>query len=65
MSDDRISKIADDVSYIKAKIEELPRLRSDVDELKSKADKSIGFLAAYGVFSGGIGASLAKLFGIH
>lgn len=59
--DDRINKIADDVAYMRAKMEVIPQLQEDVSVLKSKADKGIGFLTALSFFSGGMGAIISKV----
>lgn len=62
--DERINKIAEDVAYMRAKIEVIPAMREDIDELKRAKDKSLGFLAGVSVLCGGLGAYITKFINV-
>ena len=61
--DDRINKIAEDVAYMRAKIEVIPELQTDVADLKKKAERGIGFLAGVAAIGGSVGAFISKFVG--
>ena len=76
--DERIDKMADDVSYMRGRFDShlkfqeqidsrLSTIQSNhakrIDKLESQRDSLWGFIAASTVGGGGIGAFLMKLFG--
>lgn len=60
--DDRINKIAEDVAYMRAKIEDMPKMRQDINELKEKTDRGMGFIAGVAALGGIVGSFVTKLF---
>lgn len=62
--DERIDKIADDVSYIRGKLDEQAKLKHEdrIKTLENRASYASGFLYAVSLIGGAVGGFLSKYF---